>query len=159
MIARHLSALAAVALAGLATVAPAQAEARIKVGMLTCNVVGGVGYIVGSQRTLSCVYRSAATGKQEVYSGSITRVGLDIGAVNYTGLAWAVFAPASVSKGALSGGYVGASAEATVGLGVGANALIGGFGHSIVLNPLSVQAQTGVNIAAGIAGLSLTAVR
>lgn len=154
---KNLIATAAAVLAVVTASGPASAG-RIKVGMLSCEVVGGVGFIVGSSRDLSCVFRSAGSSPPEYYSGSINRFGIDIGSVKYTGIAWAVLAPTgSVKRGALQGGYVGASAEATAGVGVGANALIGGFGRSIVLNPISVQAQTGLNLAAGIAGLSLTA--
>lgn len=154
------TALLAVALAAAPlAVAPATADGPIRLGVLNCQVVGGTGFIVGSHRTLACTYVSAANNKRETYAGEITRLGIDIGAVNFTGIAWAVLAPAAVPHGALAGGYVGASAEATVGVGVGANALIGGFGNSIILNPISVQAQTGANIAAGIAGLTLTATR
>ncbi|MEJ1160686.1 DUF992 domain-containing protein [Prosthecomicrobium sp. N25] len=147
-------AVAAAALVALAQ--PASAEVRLKVGVLECDIVGGVGFIVGSTRDLACTY-TPVRGKREAYAGRISRFGIDIGAVTSTKLIWAVFAPSNTRLGALAGGYVGASAEATVGVGIGANALIGGFGNSIALNPLSVQAQTGANLAAGVAGLSLTA--
>jgi hypothetical protein len=147
---------AAVAAALLASVVPARADVRLKVGVLECDIVGGVGFLVGSRRELACTY-IPVRGKREAYAGLISRFGLDIGSVTSTKLVWAVFAPSNTRRGALAGGYVGASAEATVGVGVGANALIGGFGNSIALNPLSVQAQTGVNLAAGVAGLSLQA--
>lgn len=154
---RSLTALAAMLVAGAVSAAPAEAAARIKVGVLTCQVVGGVGFIVGSHRELACTYNPASGAKPEYYAGTIDRYGIDLGAVNFTGIAWGVLAPSAVKKGALAGAYVGASAEATIGVGVGANALIGGFGNSIVLNPISVQAQTGANVAAGIAGLRLVA--
>jgi len=51
--------------------------------------------------------------------------------------------------------YVGASGEVSLGLGVGANALIGDSQRSIALQPLSVEGQVGVNLAMGVAGLSL----
>jgi hypothetical protein len=63
----------------------------------------------------------------------------------------------SLPPRSLVGSYGGLSAEATVGVGVGANALIGGSDKSIVLQPLSVQAQQGLNIAAGVASLQLRA--
>ena len=75
-------------------------------------------------------------------------------------MAWAVFAPTSGSpRRDLSGNYGGAAASATVGVGVGANALVGGSGNTIALQPVSVQAQTGLSVAAGVAGLELRAGR
>jgi di/tricarboxylate transporter len=55
----------------------------------------------------------------------------------------------------LAGKYVGASGSASLGLGVGANALVGGSHRSIALQPLSLEGQTGVNLALGIAGLTM----
>jgi hypothetical protein len=61
--------------------------------------------------------------------------------------------------GALAGEYVGVDASVTVGAGLGANALVGGLKRSIALQPLSVEAQSGVALAAGIASLKLRAGR
>lgn len=145
-------------LAVLGAIEPAAAAVRVKIGVLTCEIVGGVGFVVGSTRDLACTYKPVSNAPVERYAGTISRFGIDIGAVRSTHLVWAVLAPTGrVAPGALAGGYVGASAEATVGVGLGANALIGGFGKSIALNPLSVQTQTGVNLAAGVAGLELVA--
>jgi hypothetical protein len=139
---------------------PAAADIRIQIGILTCEVTGGVGFIVGSTRDLDCIYRPARSKYVELYRGTISRYGIDIGRVNSTSLIWGVLAPTSrMRPGALNGTYIGASAEVTAGVGLGANALIGGFDSSIALNPLSLQAQTGVNLAAGVAGLSLRAAR
>jgi Protein of unknown function (DUF992) len=153
---RHASMLAVVAgLTGLAA-AEAQAQARVEVGVLTCTVRGGTGFIVGSTKDLSC--RFNRPGRDEFYHGTISKFGIDIGTTKQSSLAWAVLAPtAQLPPGSLSGNYGGVSAEATVGVGVGANALIGGSSKSIILQPLSVQAQQGLNIAAGIAALSLRA--
>jgi hypothetical protein len=141
-------------LATLITTAPAAAQARVEVGVLRCSVAGGVGLILGSSKTMTCEFRRR--GANEFYSGRVTKVGLDVGITRRTEIAWAVFAPtANIPPASLAGRYGGVSAEATVGVGLGANALIGGSRRSIVLQPLSVQGQTGLNIAAGIAGMSL----
>jgi hypothetical protein len=58
--------------------------------------------------------------------------------------------------GALTGNYAGGTASATVGVGVGANALIGGSTNTVALQPLSIEGNTGLNVAAGIAGVTLT---
>ncbi|MGA7384837.1 MAG: DUF992 domain-containing protein, partial [Methylocella sp.] len=102
-----------------------------------------------------CVFTSAR-GHREHYYGTVRKFGLDIGATDRGILAWDVFAPsAGPKRGALAGDYAGATASATIGAGVGANALVGGSGRSFTLQPLSVQAQTGLDLAAGVAELSL----
>jgi Protein of unknown function (DUF992) len=141
-----------------AATTPVSAEARVEVGVLRCSVDGGVGLIVGSSKAMRCVFRHRGT--DEYYEGRITKVGLDVGFTKRTEIAWAVLAPtANIRPASLAGRFGGVSAEATVGVGVGANALIGGSRRSVVLQPLSVQGQTGLNIAAGVAGLRLSASR
>ncbi len=134
------------------------AQALMKVGVLTCHVDGGTGAVVYSRKPLRCTFRSAS-GREEHYVGTITKVGLDIGETTGTSLMWNVFAPGSTKRGALAGTYVGASAQATLGSGVGANVLVGGFRKSITLQPVSLTAQTGLNVAAGVAGLTLESAR
>lgn len=154
MLLRFLLPIAALSAAAVAT--PAVAQARVEVGVLRCTVQGGVGLIIGSSKGMNCVFRRR--GADEYYTGRVSKLGVDIGVTRRTEIAWAVFAPtANVPRASLNGVYGGVSAEATVGLGVGANALIGGSRRSIILQPLSVQGQTGLNIAAGIAGMRLSA--
>jgi len=146
---------AAVALGIAAAAAPAHAAAGVKVGVLTCDIAAGAGLIIASRKELACRF-DGASGRSEVYSGSITKVGLDVGGTGGAVLVWAVFAPASsVAPGALEGRYFGVSAEVTPGVGVGANVLVGGFDRSINLQPISIQGQVGANVAAGIAGMRL----
>ena len=139
--------------AAAAAVTPAQAKSGVKIGVLSCVVDGGVGYIIASAKAVDCTFRSGS--RVEHYHGVIRKFGVDIGVTDKTSIAWAVFAPGSVKRGALRGVYTGATAEATVIAGLGANVLIGGFRKGINLQPLSVQAQTGLNVAAGIGSLSL----
>ena len=103
---------------------------------------------------MSCTFRSAAGGTER-YTGSVTKIGVDIGVTTKSYIRWAVFAPGTLKPGSLAGGYAGGSAEATLGVGLGANVLIGGSNKSIALQPVSVQGQTGLNVAVGISGLSL----
>jgi Protein of unknown function (DUF992) len=133
---------------------PAQAKPGVKIGMLTCGVGGGVGFILGSSKPVECVFKSAR-GRTETYEGTLGKLGVDIGVTERTVLAWVVFAPGNVKHGGLKGSYGGATAEATAGVGLGANLLIGGFKNTINLQPVSVQAQLGLNVAAGLAGLTL----
>jgi hypothetical protein len=151
-----------IAVTALAAAIPAAVSAqagRVKVGTLTCDVSPGVGLVLGSQREIRCGFTPSAGRRREVYVGAITRLGLDIGATSGGRLVWAVYAPGSTSPGALAGSYGGASAEGTVGAGLGANALIGGSNRTVALQPLSVQGQTGLNLAVGIAGLELRPAR
>ena len=140
-------------LAGAATT-PASAASGVKIGSLNCTVAGGVGLILGSSKGMNCIFHPVS-GRAEDYTGSVTKLGIDIGVTGTTYIAWAVFAPGKITRGALEGSYSGASAEASVGLGLGANVLIGGSRKSIALQPISVQGQTGLNIAAGIARMDL----
>jgi Protein of unknown function (DUF992) len=129
----------------------------IKVGVLTCRVDAGAGWLIGSSKDVDCVFKGT-NGRRENYSGSIGKLGVDLGVTNDTRVAWLVFAPGKMKSGSLKGSYTGASAEATVGIGVGANVMVGGFRQSINLQPISVQAQTGLNVAAGISSLHLKSV-
>ena len=132
-------AIAAAALLASAYV-PAYADGT-KVGFLRCSVSGGVGFIITSAKALNCIFEGNK-GTREHYVGTIRRFGLDIGITGPGQLGWAVFAPERGRlRGALAGDYAGLGAEATVGVGAGANALVGGFQRSITLQPLSVSVQ------------------
>jgi hypothetical protein len=133
----------------------AVAQQGVKIGALSCNVSGGLGLIIASSKEMNCVFTSAS-GQSEPYSGTIRKFGLDIGATDQGVLAWDVFAPsAGPERGALAGDYVGVNASATIGAGFGANALVGGSGSTFTLQPLSIQAQTGLNLAGGVASMTL----
>ena len=135
---------------------PAQA-ASVEIGLLTCKVYGGTGFVFGSTKDLDCQF-SGVNGAKETYHGVIEKYGLDLGFTGSSYMVWTVFAPSqSIPYGALAGNYGGVSAEATVGLGVGANALVGGLQNSIALQPVSGQVQEGLNIAVGISALHLVA--
>lgn len=151
-------AAAALIAAGVALPVSAQ-ENRTKVGTLTCDISAGIGVVIASKKEVTCMFTPAAPGPREVYVGSITKFGLDIGATSGGEMIWSVLAPSDRKFGALAGNYVGASAEATVGAGVGANVLVGGSNRTITLQPVSVQGQTGLNVAAGVAGLTLRPAR
>jgi len=149
--------LAALAIIAAATMGagPTLAKSGVRVGALNCVVEGGVGLILGSKKGMVCTFKPSNGAKSERYKGSITRVGVDIGVTGKAYMTWAVFAPGRLKRGSLAGNYGGAGAEATVGVGLGANVLVGGFKKSVALQPLSVQGQTGLNVAAGVAGLKL----
>ena len=149
----------AVATLLVASASSAMAQSRVEVGVLECQG-SNVSFIVGSVTELGCTFRPAGGAPPEPYHATLRRAGVDLGFNSSVVVAWAVWAPSSGSpRRDLSGNYGGAAASATVGVGVGANALIGGSGNTIALQPLSGQAQTGLSVAAGIAGLELRAGR
>ena len=159
---RPLSAFAALAVvAAVALPAPTMAQGanRTKVGTLTCDISAGIGLIIASKKDVTCMFTPSQRGPREVYVGSISKFGLDVGATAGGEMIWAVYAPTNRKFGALAGHYGGASAEATVGAGVGANVLVGGSNRTVTLQPVSVQGQAGLNVAAGVAGLDLRPAR
>jgi hypothetical protein len=141
-------------------VAPAAAQApppgTTQVGMLSCTMSPSIGFLIASHTSLACRFTPNAPLPPEAYTGSINTVGLDIGVSGGGALGWAVFAPTKgPPPGALAGTYVGATGEIGVGVGVGANVLIGGSNRTIALQPLSVEGQVAVNLALGVSGLTL----
>jgi hypothetical protein len=138
--------VAAAAVAAMAlTTSGAMAATQVQVGILTCDVEPGIGLIFGSSKAVSCEFTRKGH-KTEVYEGSIDKLGIDVGITGGGKIAWLVFAGTKdVKKNALAGNYVGASAEASLGLGVGGNWLIGGSNKSIALQPWSVTGTIGIN--------------
>ena len=146
---------AAATAAFVAAAAPALAQGGVKVGSLRCEVSGGLGLIITSTKEMECVFTNAR-GRREHYFGKISKFGLDIGGTTRGVLAWDVFAPTDgPRRGALAGDYAGVAASATAGVGAGANALVGGSDRSFTLQPLSIQVQSGLNLSAGVASLTL----
>jgi len=141
-----------------ASAAHAQSDV-VKVGVLACDVSGGIGVIIGSRKSMRCRFTQsgdAPNAPEEYYSGTITKFGLDIGVTTGGRMVWTVFAPTrGFEPDGLVGSYVGASGEATFVAGLGANVLVGGSDRTIALQPVSVSGQTGLNLAVGVAGLSL----
>ena len=139
---------------------PAHAQgSTTRQGMLTCRTSASLGLIVGSTQRLACQFKGD-TGWTQDYIGRINRIGLDIGFTAGGVMAWGVLGSTGVVRpGSLTGRFVGASGEISVGVGVGANVLVGGTAQGISLQPLSVEGQVGLNLALGVAGLTLTPVR
>lgn len=127
---------------------------EIKVGTLICDVQPGWGLVLGSRKGVECEFHNL-TGEISVYHGYITRVGLDVGFTDGGKIVWAVLAPSEEDTQSISGTYLGVGAEGTVGAGLGANALIGGFDNSINLQPISVSAQLGLDVALGLSSMHL----
>jgi hypothetical protein len=154
------AASAATLLVGVATYAYSQnlAQSGANVGSLTCNVAGGIGFVFGSSKDLSCLF-TRTNGTAEKYTGSIKKFGIDVGFTKEAQMVWLVFAPGSIAPGAVAGSYGGATASGTVGVGVGANVLVGGSSKQITLQPVSVEGSIGLNAAAGIGVVELQFVK
>jgi hypothetical protein len=136
---------------------PASAQSQRQAGTLVCNLGPSVGLIIGSRQRMTCVFTNSATQHRENYVGRIGRLGLDVGIQAGGRMVWGVIARTTKPLGAraLVGDYVGASGEIGLGLGIGANALVGGSNRTIALQPLSIEASVGVNLALGVARLAL----
>jgi uncharacterized protein DUF992 len=145
-----------IAIAALMTpLASADALPPVRAGILQCQGGQNVGFVVGSVTSLECVFKSEGR-RPEPYIATVRRYGLDLGITAQTQLAWAVNAPNNrVDRGDLAGNYGGVGANASVGIGGGGNFLVGGPANSYALQPISLQGQTGLNVAAGIADLQL----
>lgn len=136
----------------------AAAQEGVEIGLLDCAIEGGTGFIIGSSKDLSCVFTPAdRTFAAETYFGAVSKFGLDVGTTSGTLMQWLVLAPTSniYAPGMLAGDYVGASAEVTAAIGAGANLLVGRSDEGLVLQPLSVQSQTGLNLAIGVSQFQL----
>ena len=131
-------------------------QPKERLGTLSCEVAGGIGLLIGSSRSVDCQFKQR-TGKVERYTGTIGKLGIDVGVTGKSYLTWIVVntTPTTVGEGSLAGTYVGASAGASLGVGLGANALVGGNAKNFGLQPVSAEAGTGLNVAAGVSRLQL----
>jgi hypothetical protein len=153
---RHTGMIAAAAfVAALAYSPVTRADNGVKVGVLSCNDAGGWGFVFASTRDLNCTF-SPNGGAPYRYTGHISKYGVDIGYVKGGVLVWGVFAPTrNMSPEALNGDYAGVTGGASVGVGINANVLVGGSNKTISLQPLSVEGNEGLNVAAGVASMTL----
>jgi Protein of unknown function (DUF992) len=143
----------AAALFGLAAATPARAD--VEVGTLSCRSSATATYILFSGQPFRCIFTPSNGGPVQYYQAIINRFGAQVGFSSDVSLAWAVFAPTPrVGPGSLAGGYGGVTAGAAVGVGVGANGLVGGA-NSFTLQPFSVQGELGLNVVATVTGLKL----
>ena len=142
----------------VASFVPAQTQQpmqRVQVGVLECRGGASIGFIVGSVTNLGCVLRAEGL-PEDRYVATIRKVGLDLGITQESALAWGVFAPvARLGPGELAGNYAGVQGSATLGVGAGGNLLVGGSNNTIALQPLSLQGQVGLSVAAGLESLEL----
>jgi hypothetical protein len=151
----RLSTLSIAIVALMAPIASANAVPAMRAGVLQCHGGQNVGFVVGSVTSLECVFQSEGR-RPEPYIATVKRIGLDLGITEQTQFSWAVNSPdGRLGYGGLAGSYGGVGANASVGVGFGGNFLVGGPANAYALQPISVQGQTGLNVAAGIAGIDL----
>jgi len=163
------AALAAMLGLGLFAAVPASAQnpataqnqaGHVRVGTLRCDVQAGTSFIFGSTRNVTCVFTPARGNMEDRYTGEIKRYGVDVGFTRSAVMLWGVVSSTGdIQPGALGGTFAGVSAGATAGVGVGANVLVGGSNRGIALQPISIEGNTGLNIALGVGELTLTPVR
>ena len=154
---RYAVGAAALALT-IASADPAVAQ-RVRAGVLTCDISAGMSFIIGSQKAVACTFAPEPPGPQQIYNGTISKFGLDVGATGGGVMVWAVFTDsiAPPGPGFLAGDYFGASGQVTVAAGPGANVLLGGSNNTVALQPISVDTSVGLNFALGVAELHLRA--
>lgn len=145
-----------IAIAALgASIAGANAAPPFRAGILQCQGGQNVGFVVGSVTSFECVFQSEGR-RPEPYIATVRRYGVDLGFTDQTRFVWAVNAPTRrVARGDLAGNYGGVGANASIGVGFGGNFLVGGPQNSYALQPLSVQGQVGLSVAAGLESLEL----
>jgi hypothetical protein len=155
---RHRLLLATLALAAMLSVsAAAQApQSWTQVGSLSCKVNPNIGFVIVGHQPMECLFTPNTQTPPQAYDGAINTVGLNVGISAGGVLGWAVFAPTTgVPAGALAGDYVGVSGDIGIGVGAGANVLLGGSGRTIALQPLSLQGSVALNVVLGVSSLKL----
>ena len=137
--------------------APADAQSPpswTQVGMLRCVVNPSIGFIIAGHQSMECRFTQNGPNPPQAYEGALNMVGLNIGISAGGVFGWAVFAPTvGIPAGALAGDYGGASGD--IGLGVGANVLVGGSGRTFTLQPVSLEGSVAVDVALGVSALKL----
>jgi len=154
--------LAVAALALVALASPTWTKAQpswTQVGVLTCRLNPSIGFVIAGHQSMECSYQPAGPHPPQPYQGAFNMIGLNVGVTAGGILSWTVFAPTTgMPAGALAGEYVGASGDVGIGVGAGANILLGGSGRSFALQPLSVEGSVAFNVAVGVSMLKLRAV-
>jgi Protein of unknown function (DUF992) len=104
MVRTAFAAMAAMAVALMTVLAPADAQPRrVELGTLTCSMSSSIGLIVGSQKNVNCIFRGRPGEPDEAYTRTMTTVGLDIGITTGGVIVWTVFADTSRYGAMLAG--------------------------------------------------------
>jgi Protein of unknown function (DUF992) len=142
--------------------APANAQSPprwTQAGMLRCVVNPSIGFIIAGHQSMECRFTQNPPIPPQAYEGALNMIGLNIGISAGGVFGWAVLAPTvGIPAGALAGEYVGASGDIGLGLGAGANVLVGGSARTLALQPVSLEGSVAVDVALGVSALKLRAV-
>jgi hypothetical protein len=133
--------LSMLAAAMLAAPGIANAE-RAEVGKPDCDGSAGIGVVVSSKQDVNCTFTPTGSGTAQHYVGNITDVGLDVGTVEKGRMLWLVYNATREPVGGLQGTYRGVTADASVGIGGGANVLVGGTAKTLSLQPVRSTAMS-----------------
>jgi hypothetical protein len=71
------------------TASSAMSQSRVQSGVLECLSNPTFGIVVGSIRTMNCVFKPAR-GPEQYYSGTRARIGVDLGVQAGAAILWAV---------------------------------------------------------------------
>jgi len=134
----------------------ANANSRIYIGSLTCNVAGGTGYVLGSRKQMECVFLAKDGVHSAEYAGTINKVGIDIGYTKAVHTIWRMYSLGS-DRGPrdLSGTYVGEQGTVAASTQAGGNWLYGGPNAEVGMVAAGVVRDAGYNLATGVAEISL----
>jgi len=141
----------------LAAFAPGVASAGDRAGALQCRLSGNNITIIVENQALDCVFQDDDERAAPVhYVGKLTKVGANL-TINGPGeVVWLVAAATGhIGPGALAGDYAGPETTVKAGVGGGGALLVGGSDNTISLQPLQVEAGSGLGVTAGIESLTL----
>ncbi len=130
------------------------AKVSVAVGSLTCNIQGDSGFVFGTTRHLDCLF-ARTDGVAETYHGSIKRFGTDDGYTKDSHVLWLVFASGAVESGALAGDYGNSASQVEKSNGPDTQVLIDANNKQISLEPVHVKGAAGLNVASGVAEVTL----
>ena len=132
------------------------ANSRIYIGSLTCNVGGSTGYVLGSAKPLDCVFLGKDGVSTAQYTGTIDKVGIDIGYTKAVHTIWRVYSLGS-DRGVtqIGGTYVGEQGTVAAGNQAGGNWIYGGPNAEIGMVSSGVIKDAGYNLATGVAAMTI----
>ncbi|TAJ28575.1 MAG: DUF992 domain-containing protein [Reyranella sp.] len=132
------------------------ANSRIFIGSLTCNIAAGTGYILASSKKMDCVFLGKDGVSHAQYEGTINKVGIDIGYTKAMHTIWRVYSLGSDRKAdQIAGTYVGEQGTAAAGSQAGGNWLYGGQNAEIGMVASGIVQDAGYNLAMGVAEMTI----
>tara|TARA_Y100000294_G_scaffold175597_1_gene196076 strand:- start:930 stop:1388 length:459 start_codon:yes stop_codon:yes gene_type:complete len=134
------------------------ADEFVKVGLLKCIKTGEkINILIHSQYPIRCVFKDASGGTERYTGKTGIKIGLDIETTKKASLNFAVLAVGDLKAGSksLSGKYIGGKVNASIGIGAGVVALVGGGRGHIAFQPIALETTLGLGAAAGVGFLEI----